>query len=610
MVFPFTAIRQSVGRLAEAVLKRADPTARAKLEAATFGTADDEELDGRRLYGTNQLEFTDAQRDRALWLSRRLFYRSGVHGGLTEMFAATVIGDGVVIRHKDESADRFLQDVLAQNRFHERLADLTDRWFVDGELPWSILIPNRGTSGGQRIPAGRALSLGRIDPFDIADVKVAVLDRDRVVSLRVQPKDDPMLAARMPDDVPVAEVGTPPRVLPDGSMAAVCLWRINPLGVRGAPLLLRILDKADALDRVVKGIADRQEVAGEFAWIGHYDAAKPDEAAERKILAFLTARRAGKSMVWPMKGGKKALEVEAAAPALSQADAREAYECVLDYVLGSASVPRMWFGSGGDTNRATAVEQGSPIHRRIKKIAAQFREHLRQLCAYVVYVGQLSSDVPQTVNPSDIEVTTPDVATRDSVRDVQEVTEMSLMARDLVEHRAITRDEGRKMLRRAAMAKPFGEVLDGEDVPPDDELTGPRGVVAGSPSVDDVDADPATGRGMAAGSPYTGGPTPTAGEGAPVASMALNGGQIQAAADIVQSVVDGKLPEESAIELMLLAFPTWTREHAIALLRPAAEFEPAASEPKALQPPVAPAPAEPAAPAASEAPRDPPSPGE
>lgn len=190
---------------------------------------------------------------------------------------------------------------------------------------------------------------------------------------------------------------------------------------------------------------------------------------------------------------------------------------------------------------------------------------------------------------------------------------MSLMARDLIEHRAITRDEGRQMLRRAAMAKPFGESLEGEDVPPDDAPSGPRGTVAGSPSVDAVDADPATGRGMSAGSAYAGGPATASGEGAPVASLALNGGQIQAAADIVQAVVDGKMPEGSAIELILLAFPTWKREHAIALLRPAAEFEPSAnSEPKPVPPaaPAAPAPAAPVAPAASDAAKDPPAAGE
>ena len=82
-------------------------------------------------------------------------------------------------------------------------------------------------------------------------------DRDRVVAVKVQPLDGADFAARVPGDIAVANQGVRPTDV-DGTMAAsLCLWRINPLGVRGAPLLLRILDKGDALDRVVTGIANR-----------------------------------------------------------------------------------------------------------------------------------------------------------------------------------------------------------------------------------------------------------------------------------------------------------------------------------------------------------------
>lgn len=577
MGFPFTPLRRGVARLAEAVLKRADATARATLEASRFGTAsDDDELDGRQLHGTNQLEFTEAHRTRAVQLSRKLFYRSGLYGSLTEMFGAMVIGDGVVVRHRDERADKFLQDVLALNRFHERLPDFTDRWFVDGELPWTVLVPYREpwdakTATAPPKLAGRATMLGRVDTLEVTEVKVQALDRDRVVAVKVQPLDGADFAARVPGDIAVANQGVRPTDV-DGTMAAsLCLWRINPLGVRGAPLLLRILDKGDALDRVVTGIANRQEVASEFAWVAHYSAAagKADENEEKKLLGWLQGRRPGKSLVRPMRDGKRSLELEAVAPDLKANDSGAAFETVLGYLLGSVSVPRMWFGAGGDTNRATAVEQGAPIHRRLKKLSAQYRQALCDLLAYIVYVGQLSGDVGDSVDPSDVEVATADVATRDSVRDVQEVSEMSLMVRDLTDRRAITDDEGRRMLRRAVMSKPFGESLEGEDLPEDPAAATTS--AAGSPSASAVDADPATGAGMAAGGAAA---AVASGDATAVQDTALNGAQIQAAADIVQRVADGELPEESAVGLLMAAFPTWTRERALAIIHPAAEFEP------------------------------------
>lgn len=582
MGFPFPPLRRGVARLAEAVLKRADPTARATLEATRFGTAsDDDELDGRQLHGTNQLEFTEAHRTRAVQLSRKLFYRSGLYGSLTEMFGAMVVGDGVVLKHRDEGADKFLQGVLELNRFHERLPDFTDRWFVDGELPWTVLVPYREpwdakTATSPPKLAGNATMLGRVDTLEVTEVKVRAFDRDQVVSVKVQPLDGADFAARVPGDVAVAINGVRPTDV-DGTMAAaLCLWRINPLGVRGAPLLLRILDKGDSLDRVVAGIVNRQEVASEFAWLAHYtsEAGKVDEAQEKKILGWLQGRRPGKSLVRPMKDGKPTLDLEAVAPDLKAGDSATSYETTLGYLLGSVSVPRMWFGAGGDTNRATAVEQGAPIHRRLKKLSAQYRQALRDLATYIVYVGQLSGDVAESVDPSDVEVTTADVATRDSVRDVQEVSEMALMVRDLEERRAITSDEGRRMLRRSAMSKPFGECLEGGDLPEEQAATGAP--PAGSSSADAVDADPATGAGMPAGG--AGGPV-APGAATSVQDTALNGAQIQAAASIVQSVVDGTLPEESAVGLLIASFPTWTRERALAIIHPAAEFEPKVDPP-------------------------------
>ena len=80
-------------------------------------------------------------------------------------------------------------------------------------------------------------------------------------------------------------------------------------------------------------------------------------------------------------------------------------------------------------------------------------------------------------------------------------------------------------------------------------------------------------------------PPEVAGEqafGAPATSdvqrQALNGAQIQSLQTIVQSVVDGLLPYESAVELILAAFPALERSDVEAILLPARNFTPRLNE--------------------------------
>jgi HK97 family phage portal protein len=63
-----------------------------------------------------------------------------------------------------------------------------------------------------------------------------------------------------------------------------------------------------------------------------------------------------------------------------------------------------------------------------------------------------------------------------------------------------------------------------------------------------------------------------------VQETALNGAQIASMVQIVQSVADGMLPAESAIQMMLVAFPGMDETEARSIITPAASFEPRLTE--------------------------------
>lgn len=75
--------------------------------------------------------------------------------------------------------------------------------------------------------------------------------------------------------------------------------------------------------------------------------------------------------------------------------------------------------------------------------------------------------------------------------------------------------------------------------------------------------------------------------GGPVQDLALNGAQIQAVVDIVVQVVDKTLPPESAMQLLLVAFPSIDEATARLLIDPATEFEKPEPPPMPAVPPIA-----------------------
>lgn len=66
---------------------------------------------------------------------------------------------------------------------------------------------------------------------------------------------------------------------------------------------------------------------------------------------------------------------------------------------------------------------------------------------------------------------------------------------------------------------------------------------------------------------------------APVQDLALNGAQIAAVVQIVQAVADKQLPPESAIQLLLVSFPSIDEAAAHMMVDPAVKFEPKPPEP-------------------------------
>jgi len=641
--------------------------------------------------GGDDAELTPEERRKAVQNSRSAFKRSGAYGAVLDRITDFVLGDGVAIEVKDEATNAWLHDLLERPEiaWDENLRKRVSRLLVDGEFLLSAYVQERDP--GQ--PSGNVV-LGRMDPLGISEVTALALNEDRLLTVELDhgsgipavcypmaEVDGPLLRLVIDDegkphlaplegaegetarerslvqlespadvtdedasleDAPADPVADEPEhpteaateaVAEEAVLAAVFLWQINTLGTRGAPLLTRLLDKAAVLDEAVEEMARKAEYLNRHWLHIEYEPSgdqEKDEAFEKRAMDWATQMEPGACLVTAKPNGSGGVEVHVKVADLKVADQQALYEILLDYLLGSQGIPRMWFSSGGDTNRATAAEQGTPIFRSIRTLQSYIQGRIRAVVDWLLWLGS-NAGAPVNLD-ADIEITMADVASRDSLRDVEEVAGLAIALRELVTNGAIRASESERILRKVLKAKWFGDLLEesdpdaaregGAEIP--GQLEGApapaapaaagelEGVAAGPPEgtaaaeegtepsttlapLEAPDADPAH-QEMAppAAAPSSSEPTPAAGGAAKPSDALWAPGQITAITALIVQVSKAEIPLESAVALLVASSPL-DESGAREILEPAEPEEPEET-PGTPPPPGAPPPPPPPAP--------------
>lgn len=405
-------------------------------------------------------DLTATERAKLLRLSRLNYKRSGIYGQVIDTLVNFAVGDGAVVSCKSPAAQTFW------DRFASRPENSWDRTYpqrvttllVDGEYVLTLTVPMRGMGeDGKAILSGNVL-VGRLEPESIEETETSQINVDRLLGFTFRPD-----GAKAPIRLPIAAPNVTLRDNGDGTATAAQLWRVNTLGRRGVPYLSRSLDKATMLDAVVDELARKAEYSSRFWLWATYESTgdgRENKALERKLLTWLRSWTPGEAAVTTSN-----VKVQAVAPNLAIPDVRAFVEMLLEYILGSHGIPRMWYSAGGDTNRATAVEQGTPIHRALDRLQSLLRADLEDLVRFVLWVGKASAILPSETS-DECSVTMADVATRDSIRDVNELTGLVVALDNLFASRIISDAERQAIGRRALQGKSFGDLIRPEGAPP------------------------------------------------------------------------------------------------------------------------------------------------
>ena len=320
---------------------------------------------GRDLYELTQLRMQDL----ASWLwQSNLLARQVI-----EMPIAFLLARGVGITVADKEAqevlDAWWSDPVTDVPL--RLPEWMRGMKLYGEQCWPVFVhPVSGHVRFGYLDPGRIATVVR-DPDNYACPVGIVTTKDRKGRARRY-----RIIYNGPEEMFGPKAQDIRRTMTDGE----CFYfRKNVLGGgRGRSDLLASIDWLDAYERFLFGEMDRSDFLRSFVWEVTLTGAKPEEVAERT--RKIKTPGPGSVLVHNDTETWKPLS-----PTINSYDSAAAARTWRNHILGGQAIPEHWFGGGGDVNRATAAEMGSPAHKAMQLEQFFWTEVLRRCGQYVLW---------------------------------------------------------------------------------------------------------------------------------------------------------------------------------------------------------------------------------
>lgn len=181
---------------------------------------------------------------------------------------------------------------------------------------------------------------------------------------------------------------------PNAQGIAGCLYFANTSllnSMRGVSYLMDVADWLDALDQGTWTSLDRAKLRNAIVWhlmVTGADTAEKIDAEVRK----LTTALASPGNVY---GSNERITLEAKTSNIEAEDTVDLHRLIRNHVLGSKSMPEVWFGEGGSVNRSTASEQTDVAYKALGEMQQAFRRIFRTL----LWFGYDSIQAQQTRLP-------------------------------------------------------------------------------------------------------------------------------------------------------------------------------------------------------------------
>jgi len=348
-------------------------------------------------------DFTRIDHDRILGIVWTLYQSNPIAKRALKIITSYILGDGVKLQIEDDDLTAIIEDFWRINQLDLRLEKFILQLSLWGEQIFPVFV--RRSDGRVR--------LGYVDPADVDNIIAhpensmehwAVVVRPYTSATEnwrvyrvIREDDDVVMSVGVEldgDDSPVSfeqvQKARNPGKLVTADQANLETWEKEMLAKhgletysgscflfqvnnvsnqpRGFSDLLQEADWMDQHDETLFALADREQMAGYFSWDVTVEGA--DEARVKSRAAELRAN--------PPKRGSVNVHNEKESwnfnyPDLKQAPTIATADALLKFILGGLGLPKHWYGSGDETNRATAQAQGDPTWKTLKRRQAYVR---------------------------------------------------------------------------------------------------------------------------------------------------------------------------------------------------------------------------------------------
>lgn len=550
------------------------PVDTARFREAVGQSIDADEANWRKLTGNENRDLSPITQGRQLQIAAYLWAANPLANRLIELPVAYLLAEGVRLKVDDKDAqewlDAFWRDPI--NRMAMKLPKKARELALYGEQCWPVFV--NSINGHMR--------LGYIDPAQIEKVvtdpdnieqPIGIIARTTRRGLRKRYR----VITGGPESVFTENTQAIRRTFTDGDCF---FFTINDLSnaTRGHSDLLPVMDWLDVYDEFLLGEADRNDSLRSYIWDVVLKGADPD-----------TVRQRAAEITVPTRGGIRvhndAEEWSAVTPDLQAVNATETARLLRNHILGGVSVPEHWYGGGGDVNRNTASSMDETT-AKVMAMRQNIWKHILEMVGQYQVNRRLQALFGEAIDIAEpawqVRAEFPEMAVRDTSAYAAALQQVVFAVGAAMGQGMLTQDSAVDII--VFIAGRLGVELDAEeelkalrengfDGAPD--MYAGQGVnaynmaqvpgVAPLPEQPQVAVQPTAVEVAPAPDTATHADTPdqlsgleekaqSIGEDAAVPELSLNGAQVTAMLDVVDRVVKGTLPRESAIAALETAF--------------------------------------------------------
>lgn len=416
--------------------------------------------------GSWRRDLSMSQYDRHLRICADLWRENPVAKKGVQNFRAFVAAEGFQVRStcKDPEKRAILQARLDE---HFRLANWKfkggqriETLAVEGEWNYAVTDP---------CPHTGHIRICKINPEDIKGIKPDPMDAETMVCATLNKKRIETVsdAAGNTKEVEFEELPLVRRCVRTGRLVGKLLHLpINQLTgqTRGWSDIMVVADYVDSLDLLVVGEVDRHRLMKVFSWFVKIIGADPKTYAKRKE----ELQKDGPPQSGDLLIGDGTEEWTTVTPSLNLQESVLFCEFLLMLIFGGLNMPQHWYSQGGDVNKATAGEMGTPVMAQVrarKELVMEFQLWEHELALFTLLdQGKL----PPEIVAADLTI---EVISRDPERSSylqvgQMLTELSVALAAAVTNKWITNLDASKKFRQAAEALGLGEFQEVAELPP------------------------------------------------------------------------------------------------------------------------------------------------